>query len=134
MHGAATALQHALIDGVTLSEILDAMIRATAPAPPEAPLASPWAPLLPLSLSAFAETGAALGVAFPKLAVSVWLCGSDTRARAVAAERRITRAEVWQLPRLRLEAQRAGLDAETATVGQLVQALDGRVRDWRPAA
>jgi hypothetical protein len=134
VHGAATALQATLAAGVPPSEILAALVSLTAPAAPAAPPDPPWALLLPLSLSAFAETGAALGVAFPKLAVSTWWTGPEAQARRVAAERRLTLREVWRLPRMRQEAQQAGLDAETATVQHLVEALGGRVRDWRPPA
>ena len=119
MHGAATALQAALVEGVTLREILDALVGLTAPAAPEAPPAPPWAHLLGLSLDAFAETGAALGVAYPALAASTWWTGSEAQARAVAAERRLTVREVWRLPRMQQEARQAGLDR--------------RDRDRRPA-
>jgi hypothetical protein len=55
-------------------------------------------------------------------------------ARRVAAERRLTRREIWGLPRMQQEARQGGLDAETVTVARLVEALGGQVRDWRPAA
>ena len=42
--------------------------------------------------------------------------------------------EVWRLDRLQQEARQAGLDAETATVAHLVEALGGEVRAWRPPA
>jgi hypothetical protein len=132
VHRAATTLQEALIEGATLPEILDAMILATAPAAPEAPPAPPWAHLLGLSLPAFAETGAALGIRFPALGVSTWWTGPEAQARRVAAERRLSVREVWQRDRLQQEARRAGLDAETVTVARLIGALGGEVRGWRP--
>jgi hypothetical protein len=134
VHRTATALQQALVDGATLREILDALIGLTALAVPEAPPAPPWAPLLPVSLDAFASTGATLGVLFPALAVSVWWTGNEGAARRIAAERRLTRREVWRLARLQQEARQAGLDGETATVAGLVEALGGEVRAWRPGA
>jgi hypothetical protein len=135
VHRAATALQAALAEGATLPEILDAMILATAPAAPEAPPAPPWAPLLTLSLPAFAETGAALAITFPALGheAQVWWTGSAATGRAVARERRIEPRRVWDLARLGQEARQAGLD-ESATVAHLVEALGGEVRGWRPSA
>ena len=91
-------------------------------------------PLLDLSLDAFAETGAALGVVFAAEGVSVWWSGSDVMARRIAAERRITMGEVWRLNRIQQEARRAKLDPETVTVASLVAALGGQVRAWRPGA
>ena len=123
-----------MAEGVTLREILAALISLTALAAPEAPPAPPWAHLLPLSLDAFAETGAALGIRFPALGVSTWWTGSDAMARAIAAERRLTLREVWRLARMQLEARQAGLDVEASTVAGLVEALGGEVRGWRPSA
>ena len=122
VHGAATALQAALVEGVPLHEILDALVGLTAPAAPEAPPAPPWAPLLSLTLDDFAETGAALGVAYPALAASTWWTGPEAQARRIAAERRLTLREIWRLDRLQQEARQAGLDPETVTV---VEALGG---------
>jgi hypothetical protein len=133
VHGAATALREALAAGVALPEILAALILATAPTAPEAPPPPPWAPCLGLSLSAFADSGAALGVRFPAHGMAIWMSGSETQARAIAAERRIAAADVWRLDRMQQEARRAGLD-ETATIADLVTVLGGVVRDWRPAA
>jgi hypothetical protein len=134
VHSTATALREALAAGVRLPEILDALILATAPAVPEPPPAPPWDALLGLSLAAFAESGVGLGIKFPAHGVSIWMAGPETQARAIASERRLTMREIWRLPRMRQEAQAVGLDAETATVQQLVEALGGRVRAWRPAA
>jgi hypothetical protein len=134
VHRAAECLQAALVEGAALREVLDALGSLTAPPAPEAPPAPPWAPLLPLSLSAFAETGAALGIRFPALGVSTWWTGPEAQARRVAAERRISVREVWQRDRLQQEARQARLDAETVTVARLVEALGGEVRGWRPAA
>jgi hypothetical protein len=134
VHRAVQALQAVRAEGVSLAEILDAMILATAPATPEDPPAPPWAHLLGLSLDAFAETGAALGVRFAALGVSTWWTGPEAQARRVAAERRITVNEVWRRDRLRQEARGAGLDPETVTVARLVEALGGEVRAWRPSA
>jgi hypothetical protein len=39
---------------------------------------------------------------------------------------------VWDRARLQREARQAGLDAETVTVDQLIEALGGAVRGWRP--
>jgi hypothetical protein len=117
-----------------LREVRDALVGMTAPAAPEAPPAPPWALLLPLSLDAFASTGAALGVLFPALGVSTWSTGPEVQARRVAAERRLTMREVWRLPRMQQEARQAGLDVEASTVAHLVEALGGQVRAWRPPA
>jgi hypothetical protein len=128
----------ALLDGLralTLREVLDELTRATGPTAVEAsPPAPPWAGLLGLSLDAFASTGAALGIRFPALGLSVWATGPETMARAIAAERRITVREVWTLARLREEARRAGLDVGSSTVEQLVEALGGTFVNWRPPA
>jgi hypothetical protein len=102
--------------GVPLREILAALVSLTAPAAPEAPPAPPWAHRLPLSLDAFAETGAALGIRFPALGVSTWWTGLEAQAHRVAAERRLSVREVWQRDRLQQEARQAGLDPETVTV------------------
>jgi hypothetical protein len=136
VHGAATALQQALIEGPALREVLAALVSLTAPAAPEGPPAPPWAPLLALSLDAFATTGAALAVTFRALGheAQVWWCGSATTGQAVARERRIEARRVWDRARLQQEARQAGLDAETVTVARLVEALGGEVRGWRPAA
>jgi hypothetical protein len=135
VHRAAQALQAALAEGVPLREVLDALVGLTAPATPEDPPAPPWAPLLGLSLSAFAETGAALAITFRALGheAQVWWCGSATTGQAVARERRIESRRVWDLARLGQEARQAGLD-ESATVASLVAALGGEVRGWRLAA
>jgi hypothetical protein len=85
VHRAAQALHAALAEGVTLREMLDALIGLTAPALPETPPTPPWAPLLDLSLDAFAESGAALGIRFPALGVSTWWTGPEAQARRVAA-------------------------------------------------
>jgi hypothetical protein len=66
--------------------------------------------------------------------VSVWWTGAETVARAVAAGWRIAVREVWTLARLREEAWRAGLDPESATIEQLVEALGGTIVNWRPPA
>jgi hypothetical protein len=108
--------QAALAEGVPLREILAALVSLTAPAAPEAPPAPPWAHRLPLSLDAFAETGAALGIRFPALGVSTWWTGLEAQAHRVAAERRLSVREVWQRDRLQQEARQAGLDPETVTV------------------
>jgi hypothetical protein len=136
VHRAAQALQAALAEGATLPEILDALIRATAPAAPEAPPAPPWAGLLRLSLDAFAVTGTALAVSFPTFGfeAQVWWSGSAATGRAVARERRLEPSRVWDLTRMQQEARQAGLDAETATVEQVIDALGGQVRAWRPRA
>jgi ribosomal protein L22 len=42
--------------------------------------------------------------------------------------------EVWRLDRLQQEARQAGLDAETVTVTEVIAALGGEVRGWRPRA
>jgi hypothetical protein len=131
---AAQALQAALGAGSTLPQILDTLIRLTAPtAAPQASPRPPWAHLLPLTLAAFAESGAALGPRFPALGVSVWATGPDAMARAIAAEWRITTREVWRLDRLQREARQAGLDA-SVTVARLVEVLGGQVVNWRPPA
>jgi hypothetical protein len=134
VHGAATALQAALAEGATLREVLDQLIGLTAPAAPEAPPAPPWAHLLGLSLDAFASTGAALAVTFREhgFEAQVWFCGSTATGQAVARERRIEARRVWDRARLQREARQAGLDAETVTVDQLIEALGGAVRGWRP--
>jgi hypothetical protein len=136
VHGAATALQRGLTEGVSLREILDALVALTAPAPPDPPPAAPWAHLLDLSLDAFAETGAALAITFRALGheAQVWWCGSAATGQAVARERRIEARRVWDRARLRQEFRQARLDAETATVAALVAALGGTVRGWRPRA
>jgi hypothetical protein len=134
VHRAAQALQRGLTEGVTLAEILDVMILATAPAAPEDPPPPPWADLLALSLDAFAETGAALGIRFRALGISTWWTGPEAQARRVAAERRLSMREIWRRDRLQQEARAAGLDGATATIADLVEALGGEVRGWRPAA
>jgi hypothetical protein len=134
VHDAATALQRALDAGASMPELLDPLIGLTAPAAPEVPPAPPWAHLLALSLDAFAESGAGLGVAYPALAASTWWTGPEAQARRIAAERRLTLREIWRLNRIQQEAREAGLDPEACTVAHLVAALGGRVRDWRPRA
>ena len=54
------------------------------------------------------------------------------RHRPVARERRIEARRVWDLARLQREGREAGLDVEASTVADLVVALGGEVRGWRP--
>lgn len=137
LHTAAQALRRALKAGLTLGALLDAILAATAPSedrPVEGPPVAPWAHLLPLSLDAFAGSGAALGVRYPALAVSTWWTGHEAQARRIASERKITTGEVWQRDRLRAETLRAGLDPESTTVERLLDVLGGKVVNWRPPA
>jgi hypothetical protein len=132
LHALARTVKAALDGGATATDLLDAVIAATAPAPPDP--GPPWTPVLALTLDEFAASRVSLTVAWPALDLTVYLTSTAAATAVLMADPSVwPKTLVWEPARLAAECAQAGIPEGERTVERLIAALGGRVTGWRIA-
>jgi hypothetical protein len=130
LHTAAQTLLGTLHGGASAVDVLTRLVAATAPPAPLPPF-EPWKLVLGLSFDEFAQAGAGLHVALPKLAEAIWLTSDEAIQAALVQETRLWHRFIKDIGWMRVEADQLKLPKDQRTVGRFIEALGGRVIGWR---
>lgn len=124
---ACATVRAALLAGASGLDVVDAVVRLTAP---PADVARPWERFLPMSLEEFERTGKALLLWDPAGQVALWLCADEFAVKRVR-DRVSTLRQIRRPDWAKAELARADVPEAEQTVGKLAAVLGAKIAEVR---